>query len=239
MRRAWKAAARVLGISMLSIGAMAASPLAAQNNGPLSITPSPGKPSTARPAISPATPAPGGSAAVVAPSIEQVNAFLNSLVQVSGRFTQTGPDGKRTTGELFVHRPGRLRFEYDSPSSLEIIADGRSVALRDRRLATQDIYSLSQTPLKFLVSDRIDLRRDTTVKQAELKGDSYLVVVTDHSTFGGTSEIALIFDAKITTLRYWVVTDPQGYTTQVNLSGLNTTKPVDDKQFVIDYQRIL
>jgi outer membrane lipoprotein-sorting protein len=83
------------------------------------------------------------------------------------------------------------------------------------------------------------LRRDTTVKRAELKGDSYLVVLTDRSTFGGTSEIALIFDAKVTALRYWVVTDPQGYTTTVNLSNLDTSKRLDDKLFVIDYQRIL
>ncbi|SEE95502.1 Outer membrane lipoprotein-sorting protein [Rhizobiales bacterium GAS191] len=235
MKRAWRAAAWMLGI-----GALATTPLAAQSSGPLSITPSPSaRPSTARPAISPATPTPGASTAVVAPSIEQVNAYLNSLVQLTGSFSQTGPDGKHTNGRLYVHRPGRLRFEYEPPSQLEIIADGKSVALRDRRLATQDLYSLSQTPLKFLVADRIDLRRDTTVKRAELKGDSYLVVLTDRSTFGGTSEIALIFDAKVTALRYWVVTDPQGYTTTVNLSNLDTSKRLDDKLFVIDYQRIL
>jgi outer membrane lipoprotein-sorting protein len=227
---------------MLGIGALATTPVLAQQPSPLSITPSPSaRPSTARPAVSPATPAPAAAAtaSVGAPSIEQVNAYLNSLVQLSGNFSQTGPDGKRADGRLYVHRPGRLRFEYNPPSQLEIIADGKSVVLRDRRLASQQLYPLGQTPLKFLVADRIDLRRDTTVKRAELKGDSYLVVVTDKATFGGTSEIALVFDAKITALRYWVVTDPQGYNTTVTLSNLDNGKRLDDKLFVIDYQRIL
>jgi len=41
------------------------------------------------------------------------------------------------------------------------------------------------------------------------------------------------------TLRRWVVTDPQGYDTTVSLSNLDSTKKLDDKLFVIDYQRIL
>jgi outer membrane lipoprotein-sorting protein len=122
---------------------------------------------------------------------------------------------------------------------LEIIADGKSVALRDRKLATQDLYALSQTPLKFLVADRIDLRRDVTIKSARLEAGFYTVIIEDRSTFGGTSRITLTFDPKVTALRRWVVTDPQGYDTTVTLSNLVTSKPLDDKLFVIDYQRIL
>ena len=40
---------------------------------------------------------------------------------------------------------------------LAIISDGSSLVVRDRTLATQDIYPLSQTPLRYLLSDRIDL----------------------------------------------------------------------------------
>jgi outer membrane lipoprotein-sorting protein len=238
MKRAWKAAALMIGA-----GVLAATPLKAQQGAqPLSITPAPSaRPSTARPAMSPPTPAPGVPAAAVAaaPTIDQVNAYLNSLTQLTGNFSQIGPDGRRNAGRLYVRRPGRLRFEYDAPSPLEIVADGKSVILRDRKLATQDLYSLSQTPLKFLVADRIDLRRDVTVKSARLDGDSYTVVIEDRSTFGGTSRIALTFDAKVTTLRHWVVTDPQGYDTTVTLSNLDTARRLDDKLFVIEYQRIL
>ncbi|MFI5013838.1 MAG: outer membrane lipoprotein carrier protein LolA [Hyphomicrobiales bacterium] len=236
MKHAWTAA-----VCMLAI--LAAQPLAAQQAAPpLSITPRPPvRPSAARPAVSPPTPAASAPspAVAVAPTIDQVNAYLNTLTQLIGNFSQVGPDGRRSAGKLYVRRPGRLRFEYDPPSPLEIVADGTSVILRDRKLATQDLYALSQTPLKFLVAERIDLRRDVTIKSARLKGDSFTVVIEDRSTFGGTSRIALTFDAKVTTLRHWVVTDPQGYDTTVTLSNLDTSKRPDDKLFVIDYQRIL
>ena len=237
MRRAFNAVVATLALSVL-----AATPLAAQQGAkaPLTITPvPPPKQPAPHPAASPATPGASASPAVSAPTIEQVNDYLNGLVQLSGDFVQVGPDGKRNAGRLYVHRPGRLRFEYDPPSPLEIIADGKSVALRDRKLATQDLYALSQTPLKFLVADRIDLRRDVTIKSARLEAGFYTVIIEDRSTFGGTSRITLTFDPKVTTLRRWVVTDPQGYDTTVTLSNLDSSKRLDDKLFVIDYQRIL
>lgn len=47
-----------------------------------------------------------------------------------------------------------MRFEYDAPVPIELIANGQSVAVRDRKLNTQDITPLSQTPLRFLLSER-------------------------------------------------------------------------------------
>ena len=82
---------------------------------------------------------------------------------MSGKFVQIGADGRRASGHFYMQKPGKVRFEYDPPSPIDIIADGSSVVVRDRRLATQDLYPLSQTPLRFLLADRIDLMRDTHV----------------------------------------------------------------------------
>ena len=93
----------------------------------------------------------------------KVSAYLSSLQTLVGDFVQVGPDGTKTKGEFYIQKPGKVRFEYDDPSPIAIIADGSSVAVRDRKLATQDIYPLSQTPLRYLLSDRIDLLKDTNV----------------------------------------------------------------------------
>ena len=58
--------------------------------------------------------------------------------ELEGNFVQVGPDGGRTQGEFYISKPGKVRFEYDAPSPIELIADGQSVVVRDRRLATQD-----------------------------------------------------------------------------------------------------
>ena len=79
---------------------------------------------------------------------------------LAGDFVQIGGDGRRLAGKLYLQRPGKIRFEYDAPATIEVVADGSSVAVRDRKLATQDLYSIAQTPLKFLLRDRIDLGQD-------------------------------------------------------------------------------
>src|SRR6516165_11803731 len=95
--------------------------------------------------------------------VDKVSAYLSGVQQMTGNFVQVGPDGSRVKGEFYMQKPGKIRFEYDPPSPIEIVADGQSVVVRDRKLATQDLYPLSQTPLRFLLSDRIDLLRDTNV----------------------------------------------------------------------------
>ena len=108
--------------------------------------------------------------------VDKVSAYLCSVQQMVGHFVQVAPDGSRSQGEFYVQKPGRIRFEYDAPSPIEIIADGQSVVVRDRKLATQDVYPLSQTPLRFLLADRIDLLRDTNVV-AVRSDDVYVTVV--------------------------------------------------------------
>ncbi|PIK73346.1 hypothetical protein CS379_08945, partial [Methylobacterium frigidaeris] len=150
--------------------------------------------------------------------IERANAYFNGVTTLTGNFVQIGADGRKIGGKLTLAKPGRLRFDYDQPSSLEVIADGTSVAVRDRKLATQDLYFISQTPLKFLLRDKIDLARDLTVTDVAAEPGGIRIVLDDRSTLGGTSRIALYFDDAMKTLSQWRITDPQGYQTTVLLS---------------------
>ena len=153
-----------------------------------------------------------------------------------GDFVQVGPDGGRTTGQFFIQKPGRVRFEYDPPSPIDIIADGQSVAVRDRKLATQDIYPLSQTPLRYLLAPKIDLLRDTNIVGVYADNTFDTVVVEENQPLVGTSRLMMMFDAKDLTLKQWTVTDPQGYDTTVAVYNIDTTKHPDPSLFHINYQ---
>jgi outer membrane lipoprotein-sorting protein len=144
------------------------------------------------------------------------------------------------TGKLFLHKPGKLRFQYDAPATSEVISDGSSVAIRDRRLNTQELVSIKQTPLKFLVNRSIDIEKDVKFVSFRSSADAVNVVIEDHATFGGgTSRISLFFDPKTFVLRQWIVRDPQGQETNVRLANLATDKRPDPKLFVINYERML
>ncbi len=171
--------------------------------------------------------------------IERANAYFNGISTLVGDFTQIGGDGKRVSGKLYLQRPGKLRFEYASPSTLEVIADGASVAVRDRKLVTQDLYAISQTPLKFLLRDPVDLSRDVKVTSVATDPDGVRVMLEDRSTLGGTSRITLFFDNAVETLIRWRIIDPQGYQTNVGLANLEKGRRVDAGLFVISYERVL
>ena len=93
-----------------------------------------------------------------------------------GNFVQVGAGWQHDQGDFYIQKPGKVRFEYDPPSPIELIADGSSLAVRDSNLATQDIYPLSQTPLRYLLSDRIDLLKDTNV--VSVTSDDLYISVT-------------------------------------------------------------
>ena len=165
----------------------------------------------------------------------KVSSYLSSLQTLVGNFVQVGPDGSKTKGDFYIQKPGKVRFEYEAPSPIAIIADGSSVAVRDRKLATQDIYPLSQTPLRYLLSDRIDLLKDTNVVNVTADDVFVSVTIEEKQALIGTSRLMLMVGAKDGQLKQWTVTDPQGYDTTVAVYNLDLSKKVDPSLFKIDF----
>jgi len=180
-----------------------------------------------------------GSASALNPEqraiIDRVNNYLSSMQVLVGNFVQVGPDGGRTQGRFYISKPGKVRFEYDDPSPIELIADGQSVVVRDRKLATQDVYPLSQTPLRFLLADHVDLRKDSNLVAVYADDVFITVVVEEKNGVVGTSRLMIMFAAKDMQLKQWTVTDPQGYDTTVAVYNLDASKRPDPSMFKIDY----
>ena len=169
--------------------------------------------------------------------IDRVNNYLSSMQVLSGKFVQVGPNGSRTQGDFYIYKPGRVRFEYDDPSPIQLIADGQSVVVRDRNLATQDVYPLSQTPLRFLLADHVDLMKDSSLRAVYADDTFITVVVEEKNGIVGSSRLMMMFAAKDMQLKQWTVTDPQGYDTTVAVYNLDTSRRPDPNMFKIDYTR--
>jgi outer membrane lipoprotein-sorting protein len=226
-----------------------AKPAMAEAAKPLPARPSPPKPDAGEPieiAPRPVVTAAAGPEAVGKVEqlsnreiVEQANAYFTNLTTLVADFTQVGGDGRRQGGTLYLQRPGKVRFEYDSPATLEVIADGSSVAVRDKKLATQDLYSISQTPLKFLLREQVNLGQDIAIRGITTDNDSVRVALEDRSTLGGASRITLYFDPKIETLTQWRIVDPQGFQTAVILNKTQRGRRMDPDLFKIQYEAIL
>jgi outer membrane lipoprotein-sorting protein len=193
------------------------------------------KPESAKPSLAKPSPAKPVPFTPIDPNVavQKANAYLNQTTTMIADFVQIGVDGRRSEGKLLLQKPGKLRFEYAAPATLDIVADGTSVAVVDRKLATQDLYFIWQTPLKFLLKDQIDLAHDVSVVDVTSDPNSVSILVEDRNTFGGTSRIKLVFDPVKFALKQWQVTDPQGYETLVSLFNVDTTRKPDPASFRI------
>lgn len=193
-------------------------------------------------------PSPSSAAATIAPppapepekpltraeALKRANAFFNASPVMTADFVQIGGDGKRSEGKLHVQRAGRVRFEYAQPATMEVVADGAQVAVRDRKLNTQDLYFITQTPLKFLMKDKIDLEKDVIVEDVKIDDSGVTIAIEDKATFGGTSHVRLIFDPKTFKLKQWEVKDPQGYETLISIFNIDQAKVPDPTLFKIN-----
>lgn len=159
-----------------------------------------------------------------------------SVRTMAGEFVQLGPKGEQTGGKFFIQRPGKIRFNYEAPSNIRVIADGKSVVVNNKKLDTWDIYPLSKTPLKLLLDDRIDLSAES-VKSVDEKPDLTTIVLGNKSVFGD-AKITLLFDPATFELRQWTVTDAQGKDTTVMIFNVQTDVKIDPKLFAIDYLAI-
>ena len=167
--------------------------------------------------------------------LSDISAKLSSIDTMDGEFVQYNPNGDQLQGKFFISRPGRVRFQYDPPTTVSVIADGKSVLVFDKKLQTYDIWPLSQTPLRLLLDKDLNLATSDKVTRVGVAPDLVEVELHDETRFSAGT-LDLIFDHSTYELRQWTVTDQQGLQTMVALYNVETGKPLDSSLFKIDYQ---
>jgi len=169
-------------------------------------------------------------------AIAQANAYLASLENMQGDFLQVGPDGSVTEGKFYLRRPGRMRFEYNAPENLLVVADGTWVAVKDSAAPAQR-YPIASTPLSLFLARDINLSENARVLGVARQPGALLITIADRSG-EAPGQITLIFDQPRMQLRQWVVTDAQGLQTTVALRNVETGIRADNSLFVLrDAQR--
>lgn len=176
------------------------------------------------------------AAAPSAGTAQAVADHFSAVSTMQGEFVQFGPRGEQTGGKFFIQRPGKLRFNYDDPSPMRVIADGKNVAIGNTKLKTWDLYPLSKTPLSLLLAPHIDLSADM-VKGVKEESDLTTISLGNNTIFGN-STITMMFDPKTYDLRQWTITDNQGKDTSVMIFNVKTGIAFDDKVFKVPYEVI-
>ncbi len=174
-----------------------------------------------------------GAASAQQLSLSQISAYLNQLQTAQGGFTQINSDGTLYTGQIYIKRPGRIRFEYNPPSESMVMASGGQLAVFDARSNTgPERYPLNQTPLSIILAPNVDLGRARMVTNTAYDGTTTTVTAQDpdNPQYGN---IQMVFTANPVELRQWIVTDDLGVETTVILNDLVAGGSIGDILFNI------
>lgn len=168
--------------------------------------------------------------------MQRINAFFNSYQSLQGDFTQISAKGRTSNGVMMISKPGKLRFEYAPPTPLLIVADGTWLTIKNTAKEKGDQVPLSSTPLKLIVSPKVDILREAVVTSFEMnEGIATVGLAERKSRLGG--QIILVFDTNTNELQQWIIVDGKGQRTTVQLANLQRDVQLDPKLFKVTINR--
>ncbi|MFC4668971.1 outer membrane lipoprotein carrier protein LolA [Seohaeicola nanhaiensis] len=164
-------------------------------------------------------------------SLDALSAYLNTIQTAQSEFTQFNEDGSKSTGMLYIKRPGRMRFEYAPPNSGVVIAGSGAVILHDKKSnQPPETYPLKRTPLNLILARKVDLGQAKMVMSHSFDG-TFTVVRAQDPKDPEIGFIDLMFSANPIALKQWVITNEQGTRTAVVLNGLTPGVTLPDSMF--------
>ena len=162
--------------------------------------------------------------------LARIETYLDSLRSMKAQFLQVAPNGAITHGVAWLERPGRMRFQYDPPSPLLLVAGHGLVVFYDASVNQTSNFPISSTPLGILLADHVKLGGDVTVTGMQrLPGQLQVSLMRTASPGDGT--LTLIFADNPLMLRQWTVLDAQRQETRVTLYNVELGGSFDPKLF--------
>ena len=131
---------------------------------------------------------------------------------------------------MITQRPGRLRFDYDPPHPVLIIANGLSLLFYDRDLKQASFLPLWETPLWFLIRERVTLTEDVVVTGVEQALGTLRITLEDRK-LADAGSVTLVFSDRPLDLKKWEIVDAQGVAIQVSLVNPRYGIEVDQEAF--------
>jgi outer membrane lipoprotein-sorting protein len=165
-----------------------------------------------------------------ASDLKRLEEYLNGLTTLTAGFLQVGPQGGVMRGMFYLQRPGRMRFQYDPPAKVLLVADGTLLIYYDGELDQTSSVPLGSTPVGFLAEKDIRFSGKATVTAFERGANVFRVTVreTDEPDQGA---LTLTFSDQPLRLEQWSVLDAQNQTTRVTLVNPRRGDTLDRKLF--------
>lgn len=160
------------------------------------------------------------SAANAEVRLSQIETYLNDLTTLQAAFKQWDANGALTTGTLYLQRPGRIRMNYQEPSTLVILGDGETLFFADRSTGDLSYTPITQSPAAFLLDAHINFQQGFDVQGFSVEGNRVKLTLRRKGD-DDLGALTLVFRiAPSLQLIQWIILDAQNKKTIVNLGNI-------------------
>ncbi len=160
------------------------------------------------------------------PEVKKAESYMRSLGTAKADFIQTSSLGSRLTGQFYLNRPGKLRFNYNEIKDF-IVADGVFVYFYDSQLGSQTNAPIGQTLADFLLRSDLSFSGELQITNT-YKKDGMLSITLVQKDEPGAGQVELFFTEVPFEIARWRVTDAQGEITEVTLKNLQRGVKFED-----------
>lgn len=168
---------------------------------------------------------------------KQLDNFFNDLKTLSASFVQTVKNSQlnateKAEGKLWIKRPGKFRWNYETPYWQEIVSNGEKMWVFDADLEQVTVkkidLALGNTPALLLSNDR-PLEDSFTINLISNSEDSLEVVLLPKDSDASFKEIFLSFSHG--TIKEMQMEDNLGQTTLMIFHNVERNNPLDNALF--------
>lgn len=170
-------------------------------------------------------------------ALADIEKYINSLTTARGTFKQLTSGGGYATGKFYLSRPGKIRFDYDPPNNILLMADGKDFIYHDIDLVQVTYLSMNSSIAGVLVKDSLSFSDpEFKVENVSFVDGTVRVAVSslDDPLAG---KIILIFKEKPLSLYKWQIIDAQGIATTILLEDMEYGIKLEDRLFIFDDPR--
>lgn len=164
--------------------------------------------------------------------IDRIENYLNNIRTLSSNFIQVAPNGEISNGRFYLKRPGRLRFEYQPPSTVLIVSDGTYINYLDKKLGQLSQIGVYSTLLGQIIADKVELRDRVAVTSIQRR-DSIISFTAIDAAEPERGALTLVFTEQPLELRKWIVKDTQGLITSITLENMITNSQLGAELFLL------
>lgn len=171
-------------------------------------------------------------------STAQIEKYLSELKTMTADFKQIDPHGTISTGKFQLKRPSKMRWQYNPPTPILMITNGKYLTYYDYDLNQVSDIPLDDTLLSILTKQDVDFENSNITVIENYEENGFITITMEQKDAPENGSLGMVFSKKPMQLQHLIVKDATNQVTQISLNNIKQGVSLADEVFYFKDPRI-